>query len=420
MRIFYDLLYFLAAIIYLPVFLLRRKFHRGFIRRFGILPKGLELDRPLWIHAVSVGEATLIKGLVEELRLAFPGKSFVISTVTPTGNKIARELAAEGDFVTYLPLDFSFIVASVLKRIKPFLFVVAETEIWPNLLGCLHKSRIPVIVINGRISDNSFKGYFGIRFLIKPILNKVTLFCVQTERDARRLLHLGLEKKRLRITGNMKFDLKPEVLNFKASGLRLKYDEELWVCGSTHLGEEEIILDVYRRLLAEFPDLRLLLAPRHPERADEIAVLVRKAGFQPLKTSLSQQFQAELKPVYILDSVGELLSFYSIAHIVFVGGSLVAKGGHNILEPAALAKPIIFGPQMFNFRDISQLFLHNEGALLVRNQEELESSVRNLLSDPSLMSALGQHARELLIKNQGATQRNLHCIMELAGSLNRI
>ena len=413
MRILYDLLYLLALIIYLPVFLLRRKFHRGLIRRLGILPRLLFLDRPIWIHAVSVGEATLIKGLLEELRLAFPGKSFVISTVTPTGNKIARGLARDKDFVTYLPLDLSFVVGSVIKKVNPFLFVVAETEIWPNLLGCLYKKHIPVIVVNGRISDSSFRGYFGIRFLIKPVLNKISLFCVQTERDARRLLHLGLQKSRLRVTGNMKFDLKPEVLSFKASGLRLKYDEELWVCGSTHPGEEEIILKAYQRLLAEFPDLRLLLAPRHPERASEVAGLVKKFGFQPVKISFQKQPADGSTPVYILDTVGELLSFYSIAHLVFVGGSLVNKGGHNILEPAALGKPVIFGPQMFNFKDISQLFLKNKGAVLVHNQKELVSSVRNLLNDPSLVTALGQHAKELIAQNQGATQRNLGFILSL-------
>jgi 3-deoxy-D-manno-octulosonic-acid transferase len=413
MHILYDLLYLLALIIYLPVFLLRRKFHHGLIRRLGILPRLLFLDRPIWIHAVSVGEATLIKGLLEELRLAFPGKSFVISTVTPTGNKIARGLARGKDFVTYLPLDLSFVIGSVIKKINPFLFVVAETEIWPNLLDCLYKKRIPVIVVNGRISDSSFRGYSGIRFLIKPILNKISLFCVQTERDALRLLHLGLQESRLRVTGNMKFDLKPEVLSFKASGLRLKYDEELWVCGSTHPGEEEIILKAYQRLLAEFPDLRLLMAPRHPERAVEVAGLVKNFGFQPVKVSSPRQSADGPTPVYILDTVGELLSFYSIAHIVFVGGSLVNKGGHNILEPAALGKPIIFGPQMFNFKDISQLFLKNKGSVLVHNQKELISSVRNLLNDPSLIAALSQHAKELIAQNQGATQRNLEFIISL-------
>jgi 3-deoxy-D-manno-octulosonic-acid transferase len=414
MLIIYDFLYLIAALIYLPVFLLRRKFHPDFIRRLGILPAGLNFDRPIWVHAVSVGEAVVMKGLLEELRLAFPGKSFVISTVTPTGNKIARGLAREKDFVTYLPLDLSFIIRIFIERVNPSLFVVAETEIWPNLLNSLYKRRIPTIVVNARISDNSFRGYYGIKFLIKPVLNKVSLFCAQTERDARRLIHLGLERSRVRVTGNMKFDLKPGALSFKASGLRLKYEEKLWVCGSTHPGEEEIILQVYQRLLEEFPDLRLLLAPRHPERSTEVAHLVKRSGFEPVMKSSPQQKQSGSTPVYILDTVGELVAFYGIANLVFVGGSLVKKGGHNILEPAALGKPVIFGPQMFNFRDIAQLFLKNKGAVMVHNQEELEKRVRQLLNNPALASELVRHAKELLANNQGATQRNLDCIMELA------
>ncbi|MEI6632056.1 MAG: 3-deoxy-D-manno-octulosonic acid transferase, partial [bacterium] len=319
-----------------------------------------------------------------------------------------------GDFVIYLPLDLSFIINNFIKRVNPFLFIVAETEIWPNLLNSLHKRRIPIIAVNARISDNSFKGYYGIKFLIKPILNKVSLFCTQSEHDARRLAHLGVEKSRLRVTGNMKFDLKPQELKFKPSGLRLKFEEQLWVCGSAHPGEEEIILAVYKELLEDFSDLRLLLAPRHPERSSEVASLAQSLGFKAIKTSSGEQPGEDSKVVYILDSVGELLSFYSIAHIVFVGGSLVKKGGHNILEPAALGKPIIFGAQMFNFRDIAQLFLKNKAALQVHNQEELKNKVRLLLSDPSAIQQLGQAAKDLIKNNQGATQRNLDCILSFA------
>ncbi|MFH0739011.1 MAG: 3-deoxy-D-manno-octulosonic acid transferase [Candidatus Omnitrophota bacterium] len=414
MLVIYDLLYLIAIVLYLPVFLLRRKFHRGMLSRLGIIPADFILERPIWIHAVSLGEAVLIKGLLRELRLAFPNKRFIISTVTPTGNKIAKGVADKGDFVTYLPLDLSFIINNFIKRVNPSLFIVAETEIWPNLLNSLHKRRIPIIAVNARISDNSFKGYYGIKFLIKPILNKVSLFCTQSEHDARRLAHLGVEKSRLCVTGNMKFDLKPQELKFKPSGLRLKFEEQLWVCGSTHPGEEEIILAVYKELLEDFSDLRLLLAPRHPERSSEVASLAQSLGFKAIKTSSGEQPGEDLKVVYILDSVGELLSFYSIAHIVFVGGSLVKKGGHNILEPAALGKPIIFGAQMFNFRDIAQLFLKNKAALQVHNQEELKNKVRLLLSDPSAIQQLGQAAKDLIKNNQGATQRNLDCILSFA------
>ena len=413
MLIIYDFLYLTAIILYLPAFLLRGKFHRGLFCRFGVLPRHLKLDRPIWIHAVSVGEAVVMKGLLAELRLKFPEKKFVISTVTPTGNKIARSMAKEGDFVTYLPLDLSFIISAVIKKIDPSLFVIAETEIWPGLFNALDKRGVRIAVVNARISDSSLRGYYGIRFLIRPVLNKVSLFCAQTERDARRLLLLGVDKAKLCVTGNMKFDLKPADLNFRAPRLRLKYDEKLLVCGSTHPGEEELILTAYKELRQDFPDLRLLIAPRHPERSAEVADIVKRSGLHPVMTSSYEQTLEMATPVYILDTVGELPSFYGIAYLVFVGGSLVKKGGHNILEPAALGKPIIFGPQMFNFRYIARLFLKNRGALQVNSAAEFKVAIRSLLSEPSLALSLGERAKELIKANQGATLKNLDCILSL-------
>ncbi len=442
MFIVYDLIFFLIALVYLPVYLLRRKFHRGFLLRLGFLPKDLALDRPIWLHVVSVGEAITSRQFLEELRLAFPHKKFVISTVTPTGNKIARAIAKEGDFVTYLTLDISFIVSKVVKRINPSLFIAVETEIWPNLIHCLHKKHVPFAVINGRISDRSFKGYAILKFLIKPVLDKVGLFCVQTARDAQRLSSLGVAKNKIEVTGNMKFDFKAQALKFDNPGLCLKYQEQLLVCGSTHPGEEKIILAAYRDLLAEFSDLRLLIAPRHPERADEVENIIIKSGFNSIRVSqlagspataewrgaakggISQlnpqtrtlpagrQEPANPQTVFILDTVGQLLTFYSIADIVFVGGSLSKTGGHNILEPAALGKPVIFGPHMFNFRDIADLFLNNQAALLIHNQEELKAGIAELLRNPGRIPGLIRSAKKLILDNQGATGRNLERVRE--------
>ncbi len=207
MFILYNLIYFAFIIIYLPIYLFRRKFHVGFKMRFGILPRGLELNKPIWIHAVSVGEAMAVQNLVKELRIAYPDKRFFISTVTPTGNKIARSIAKETDFVSYFPLDLSFIIRSFVDKVKPSLFIITETEIWPNLISYLYKKNIPVIVVNGRISDHSFKGYLSIKFLLKPILNKINLFCAQAHQDGERLMQLGVLQDRIKITGNMKFDL---------------------------------------------------------------------------------------------------------------------------------------------------------------------------------------------------------------------
>ncbi len=236
MFIIYDLIFLVFAVFYLPVFLFKRKMHAGFAMRLGVLPKNLNLDRPIWIHAVSVGEAMAIKLLLEGLREVYPAKRFVISTVTPTGNKIAKGIAKENDFVTYLPLDFSFIVRRVLDKINPGLFVIAETEIWPNLIYSLYNRNIPMVVVNARISDASFRGYSAGKFLLRSLLNKISLFCVQTGRDAGRFSRLGVRDKKIKITGNMKFDAVEVVLAPEKNyadwriKLGLANEEKLLVC----------------------------------------------------------------------------------------------------------------------------------------------------------------------------------------------
>ena len=408
----YNLIILVFALIYLPIYLCKRKFHPDFKMRLGILPPGLELHSPIWIHAVSVGEVMAVRNLIKDLRIAYPEKRFFITTVTPTGNRIAKGIASETDFVSYLPLDFSFVVRRVVDKIKPELFIILETEIWPNLLAYLYRKNIPVILVNARISDRSFRGYLSIKFLLRPLLNKIDLFCVQTQGDAQRLMRLGVVKNRIEITGNMKFDiaddtnLKPDAADFRLK-LGLQAQERLLVCGSTHPGEEEIILDVYKKLLAEFPGLKLLIAPRHPERATQIEQMVSGLGFQPVLVSQLPLKSRNVRAVFILDTIGQLVYFYRLADIVFVGGSLIKKGGHNILEPASLGKPIICGPHMFNFRDIAGLFWENKAAVFIRNKEELEINIRDLLNNPYRMDELGQRARALLSQNQGATARNL-------------
>ena len=290
MFIIYDFVFLIVVLMHLPLYLLRKKFRHGLPARIGILPKGLDLKHPIWIHAVSVGEAMMVKPLLLRLKEMFPGRRFVISTVTATGNKIVRSFAAESDFITYLPFDFSFIVRSVIDRINPSLFIIAETELWPNLISVSRKRNIPVVVVNGRISDGSFRGYSAIKFLLRPILAKVNLFCVQGETDKSRLVSLGVPPGNIKVTGNMKFD--SAVFKIDAGqlircrgNLSLGAADKLWVCGSTRSGEEEIILASYKALLADFPGLKLLIAPRHPERAKEIEKLVYKCSFTPLRIS---------------------------------------------------------------------------------------------------------------------------------------
>lgn len=422
MFILYDLIFLIFILIYLPIYLFKGKFHRGFLSRLGILPKGLNLNEPIWVHAVSLGEAISIRGLVEGLRIAYPDKKFVFSTVTPAGNKIARELARDGDLVTYLPLDFSFTVRRVINRIKPGLFIIAETEIWPNLITCLYKRNTPIVTVNARISDASFKGYSAVKFLIGPILNKIKVFCAQSESDSARLSRLGVARDKIKVTGNMKFDrsdyadLKKDYTDYRQK-LGLGSVDKLFVAGSTHPGEEEMILAAYKNLLRKFSNLRLLFAPRHVQRSGKILKTVTGGGFNCVEISklVSQDFSA--KPVFILDIVGNLVDFYNAADVVFVGGSLIKRGGHNILEPAMLGKPVIFGPYMFNFRDITKIFLDNHAAVMVRNQEELESSVEELLRNNSKAQGQVKNAQRVISCNLGATKRNIETI-KLVGLSN--
>jgi len=417
----------------------------------GILPRYLSLVNPIWIHAVSVGEAMAVRGLFSGLAKAYADKKFIISTVTSTGNKIAKSIARDNDLVTYLPLDFSFIVRKVIDKANPGLFIIAETEIWPNLISYLYKRNIPVVVVNGRISDNSFKGYMLIKFLLRPILNKVALFCVQTERDAQRLLKLGVYEDKVKVTGNMKFDIKDYTDSKKTclpeqvrdytdlkQKLGLEVKGKLFVSASTHPGEEEIILKVYKDLLRDYSSLRLLIAPRHPERAKEVEKTVLKNGFRPFRISqlngqtgkwfdrltIPRTIPSEVEgrangqTVFILDTIGQLMNYYAISDIVFVGGSLVKKGGHNILEPASLGRPVLFGPHMFNFRDIAELFLKNQAAILVHNQKELREKIKDLLSNSSLATQFCQRAQELILGNQGATQKNAGLIKNLYAKIS--
>jgi len=420
MFLLYDLIILIFTLAYLPVYLFKGKFHRGFFRRLGSLPGGLNLDRPIWVHAVSVGEAVSIKGLVDELRKVYPHKRIVISTVTATGNKIAGGLVNDRDLLTYLPLDFSFIVRKVIKKINPCLFIIAETEIWPNLITCLYKQNIPVVTVNGRISDSSYSGYRAIKLLIRPILRRVRYFCVQSDTDGARLKALGVAKENIRVTGNVKFDINldaPAELDVPAvrRKLWLGLDDKLWVCGSTHPHEEEIIIKAYKELLISFPKLKLLLAPRHPERGRDIGRLVSDNYFLPVFVSnISGSCPTCINhPVFILDVMGELLNYYSAADIVFVGGSLAKNGGHNILEPASQRKPVFFGPYMYNFRDISRLFLENKAGIMVHDANELAVKAKEILESSLLAKQLAERAYDLIAGNRGATKRNIEVIKQL-------
>lgn len=419
MLLIYDICYILFLVLYLPVFFFRRKMHKGFSMRFGKLPELAFPSRPLWIHAVSVGEMVTMKPLVCQIRGAFPGRPLVFSSITPTGFSIAQSIAEARDSAIYLPLDIRGVIRGVLDRIDPEIFVVAETEIWPNLFTCLAQRRVPIVIVNGRISDRSFGKYKLVRFLLRPYLAHVSLFCMQSDVDAKRIILMGAEPGKVRVTGNMKYDLGVKSVSSSARETLLRRlgftgGERIIVAGSTHPGEEDILLASFRHLSAEFADIRLILAPRHPQRGEEVAALVRKSGFEPVLLSAPEVKPPAGRPViHILDTVGQLMAYYDAAEIVFVGGSLVNTGGHNILEPAALGKPVVCGHYMQNFREVAEQFLRAEAVVQVRSQSQLTRALRELLTDTEKRRKLVEKSASIISASAGATQHTVSLIKQV-------
>jgi len=416
MCLIYDLIFFIVGFFYLPYYLFKKKSLKDFLVRF-ILPRDFYLDRPLWIHAVSLGEVMAVRPLVRGLKELFPGRRIILTTITSTGKKIAESILPKED-TYYLPLDLSFLMRSFISKINPSLLILLETELWPNLILSVKQKNIPIILVNGRISVLSFKGYMMVRWLLKPLLKRIDLFLVQTKLDEERFLKLGTDKTKIKITGNMKFDIKDfadlkiDYTDYrKILGLGSK--EKLLVAGSTHPGEEKILIEVYTKLKNKFPLLNLLIAPRHPQRVIEIEKLAKEFGLNSIRISQVSSILNTYYSLLILDTIGQLMNYYALADIVFVGGSLVKIGGHNILEPALFKKPIIFGPYMFNFKDISEEFLRENAAIKVDNSEELYVKIEELLSEPKKAVLLGENAYNLIQKNKGITEKNLAWISSI-------
>jgi 3-deoxy-D-manno-octulosonic-acid transferase len=338
-----------------------------------------------------VGEVAAIRSLKDRLKSAFPSCDMVVSTVTPSGNELARKTAGERETVIYLPVDISFVVSGILRRINPKALVIAETEIWPNLILACHNRKIPVAVVNGRISGRAFKRYKIIRFLLRRLLDKIDVVCAQTEADGEKFVSLGAPRAKVKVTGNTKYcntdyaDLKKDYAEFRKK-LGVREGEAVLVAGSTHAGEEEIVIGIFRKLAGEFDNLRLIIAPRHVERAADVKKLARGLNAS------------------VIDRIGALMDAYAIADIVFVGGSLVRHGGQNIIEPAVFSKPVIFGPHMFNFEGVAAEFLRGGAAIQVDGAPSLEAALRRLLRDGRERARLGENARSVVLKNQGAVE----------------
>jgi 3-deoxy-D-manno-octulosonic-acid transferase len=416
--ILYNLALVLALLVSAPWWLWRlattRKYREGLFERLGRVPPRPALaKRPVvWIHAVSVGEVLAITRLVAALEETMPGFQVAISTTTRTGQALARERFGAGR-VFYSPLDLPWAVHAHLEALQPRMLVLAETEFWPNLLSGCFRRRIPVVVVNARISDRSWPRYKQLRRLWSPFLSRLTRVLAQTEKDAMRLSELGCAPPALTVSGNLKFDVRitqeaeaTRLLRQRSAGLRLI------VAGSTLPGEEEELLAAWPTLLQADPKLALVIAPRHPERFASVAALL--SGFNWRRRSEMAADAASLAPgeIVLLDSIGELASVYSLAAVAFVGGSLVPAGGHNPLEPAQFGVPVVMGEHSANFQAIVQALLSQQ-AMLVTTPARLSADIAALLRDPARAAAMGDRGRQLFLAQAGATDRTVSVIAEV-------
>jgi 3-deoxy-D-manno-octulosonic-acid transferase len=430
MYVLYSLATLLFLLLVSPYLLYQairyQKYIGSLSQRLGYLPVSFNLDAEpsIWIHAVSVGEVLTARALIPDLREAYPRLRLFLSTTTMAGQEIAKRNVQGVDAVFYFPFDWSFIVRRTLRLVRPKLFVMMETEIWPNLLLECRRANVKTILVNGRISSRSYPRYRLIRPLFKRVLAHVDRFCVQGEESKRRLIDLGADPSRVIVTGSLKFDSldvpaasphtrpRDRVLRF----FRIAPSRVVVVAGSTMRDEERALLKAFRRLKSTTANPLLILAPRHPERFGEAVDLSQQAAFVTVRRSelaIDDEPRAE---VVVLDTIGELAQVYQVATVVFVGGSLVDVGGHNILEPAVFGKPIVFGPHMQNFSEIASAFLANDAAVQVQSERALEDALIALLTDPVRRARLGAAARALVESNRGARDRTLAVIAGLLPS----
>ena len=419
-NVLYNALLLLASPVIFVMLLAKPRCRRGLAQRFGFTAPGISPDqRPLiWMHAVSLGEVVAITPLVRELHRRHPGYRFAVSTATETGrDAVERRLAGIAEHV-YAPLDFPWAVARTIDRLRPVLYVFIETELWPNLLHQLARRGVPAVMVNGRLSTKSYarQRRAPVRWLYEGMLRSLRLCLMQSDRDAERIISLGADPRSVHRTGNIKFDQPlPSSTERKVTRAQLGLASQapLLVAGSTHPVEEEMLLDAYRVVLTRHPSAQLLLAPRHIERADAVEALVRGRGFSVRRRSRGSQpdeSESARPQVVILDSRGELAAVYQDASVDFVGGTLVPIGGHNLLEPAFWAKPVLFGPYTDHCVEIASLLVQADGGRRVSTVEELTAQLLRLFDHPQERVRMGQAAQSMVQQNQGALQATIDAI----------
>jgi 3-deoxy-D-manno-octulosonic-acid transferase len=431
MRIVIDFIYLLVALAITPWVVYRmvryRRYLAGWSHRFGrIIRKDPALRKCIWLHAVSVGEVNAAKTIVKELENRFSDYEIIITATTDTGFARATEIFGVNHKVFYFPFDFSWIMRRVFRNIQPTICLLMEQEIWPNFVQIAGRLHIPVVVVNGRISDKGFSRYKKVKPIAKKIFQKVSLILAQTDEYAQRFKEIGVPEKKVVVTGSLKYDTaqitdKVEGAKALAADLKIK-KQRLWVAGATGNDEEQILLDVYQNLKKQdqFKNLRLVIVPRKPERFDEVAQLIKQAGFDLIRYSEVKRLTAEttekskiknrkskIDTVILGDTMGDLRKFYSLATIIFVGRSLVPMGGSDLAEAAALGKPTLFGPYAFNFKQTVDALLAGEGAVMVKDKHDLLETIQKCLTEPNFAQRIAQNGQDIIRNNQGATEKTM-------------
>ncbi|EGO62933.1 3-deoxy-D-manno-octulosonic acid transferase [Acetonema longum] len=430
MWLIYNIVLIVLILLATPLLLLRLvRREKGFGHRvrqsLGIFSvqelEELKNRRCIWVHAASVGEMVAASPIVKEIKRLMPDYPVLVSVLTASGYKMANNIiGGEADVIIHFPADLPWIVNKVVSRIQPRAFVMVETELWPNFLAALRQHDIPVMMVNGRISDKSVRRYHYLGKVLSDMLSGIRLFSMQSNIDAKHIIQLGADPRRVVVGGNTKFDQtyteittaqKQEICRM----LRLRPDQPVIVAGSTHKREEEMLLAAFLQARQDCPGLQMVLAPREISRAEEIRLLVQQQNWVVAKrTALTEEPDDRPDPdIIILDTIGELGKVYSIGEIIFVGGSLISHGGHNILEPAAHGKPVLVGPHMFNFKEIYALLTGRDCCLTVHNQQELTDTIGRLLADRELRRRMGENSLTVVNENRGAARRNARHLQEM-------
>jgi 3-deoxy-D-manno-octulosonic-acid transferase len=413
----YNILLTFFLLLSSPYFLLRslvqKRFRKSLPQRMGFFQSS-SFKRPIWVHAASVGEVRCSIPLLRKIKKEFVHSKIILTTMTSTGNETAKTYLPEANQVLFIPIDHPLVIRRALKKIQPCLLLIAETELWPNLLRSCEKKGVPIVLFNGRISRKSFRRYLFFKFFFKQCLKYISCFLMQTEEDRTRIIEMGGESQKAKAIGNLKFDqifppFTPEAMAEMSRSLGLRGNENILIAGSTHSGEEEILVRLYKEMKEMDPHLILILAPRHLERLEEVEKILKKESLSwQRKTSFlikgggSDQEQSR---IILLDTMGELIGLYSLGTLVFVGGSLVPVGGHNPLEPLLFRKCVLFGPYMFNFLEISSRLIEMGGAIQVSGKEDLFTQTKRLFFDREARKEIGEKGYQFLQKHQGATDR---------------